>query len=127
MKGYRHSIAADNGLCLMDDWRQIEWQDSKAKLLCVEIAPGTKIRLYACITMGGEVFKTVFGQPDCLAMPTSWKCENWPLAIKKPRSTAKLEFKKLGDIVCFTYEMDGAPAELRSAYAAAYAAKHAML
>jgi len=126
MKGYRHRLAPDSGICRMDDWVQIDWNDTKANLLSVDIAPGTKTRLYARIEMAGHVFETAFGQPDCLAMPTSWKCENWPLLIKKPRPTAKLCFEQLGAIVRFSYEMEGAPAELRSAYANAYAAKHAM-
>ena len=109
----------------MDDWVQIDWNDTKANLLSVEIAPGTKTRLYARIEMAGHAFETAFGQPDCLAMPTSWKCENWPLLIKKPRPTAKLCFEQLGAIVRFSYEMEGAPAELRTAYANAYAAKYA--
>ena len=118
----RHRPENDEGLCRMDEWLPVVWNDAKADLLRVEIAPGTADRLYVRIQMSGQAFCNSFGQPDAMSMPPDWKCESWPLAIKGPRS--HLFFEQVGDVVAFWYIANGAPAELRAAYADAYAAKH---
>lgn len=121
--GYRRDETAGADPCRMDEWLKVEWTDDKVPLLAVEIAPGTADRLYARIKMKAEDFQKSFDLDNPLDLTPDWNgYDKWPLSIQGPRSHLFIE--EIGPVITFWYIMKGAKTELKTAYDAAYAAKH---
>ena len=111
--------------CKMDDWRKIDWKDSKADLLKVVVSPGTQPRRYVRVEMARKAFVEAFGFTDPLSLPVKRKLDKWPLQLGPPRKDQPwIEFEEIGETIRFWYIAGGGLSALNAAYSAAYAARH---